>query len=411
MLRLNFNFFCSLKHKQCKAMNSLKLILSDLKYFSVVWVFSSLNILMGSWVLYIPYIKNKLSINDSELGFALFSYALGILLFLPFVPLLNKKIGTGKLTNLGIIFFSILFILPILSSNYIFLCISLFLVGIFSGITDISMNALVSEIEKNESKRFMSAAHGFFSLGGVLGGVVGSIFIFFSVNATLHLLIVISIILLSNLILRKNYINIIESKENNLKERKGFELKKLSPLIGLAFIAFAMMCSEGAIENWSNLYLLEIVKISNENLAGLGFVVFSIFMTTGRFLGDMLSNKLGSKSILIYGSLVAILAYFLILSTIFELSIFGFGLLGIGLSVLIPEIYRISGKTKGLSSSAAISFVSGIGFTGFLIGPVLLGFISNYSSLRISFVFLLILVFVAFLYSLFLKKSNSTKHR
>jgi len=69
-------------------MHSLKVILSKFKYFSVVWIFASLNFIIGTWVLYIPQVKEKLQINDSEIGVALFCFALGILLFLPLVDLL-----------------------------------------------------------------------------------------------------------------------------------------------------------------------------------------------------------------------------------------------------------------------------------------------------------------------------------
>jgi MFS family permease len=82
-------------------------------------------------------------------------------------------------------------------------------------------------------------------------------------------------------------------------------------------------------------------------------------------------------------------------------SVLGFGLLGFGLSVIIPEIYRLAGKTKEIDTSLAISFVSGFGFVGFLIGPVLLGAISNWSTLSTSYLFLATLLIVAFFLALF----------
>ena len=132
-------------------MNSLKLILTNIKYFSAVWVFSSLNFIVGTWVLYIPYVKSKLTLDDSQIGFALFCVAAGILTFLPLVPYLSKKIRLGRLTFFAIVLFALAFIFPVLMPNYVFLCVSLFIVGVFSGITDIAMNALVSEIEKKDS--------------------------------------------------------------------------------------------------------------------------------------------------------------------------------------------------------------------------------------------------------------------
>ncbi|MGY8910191.1 MAG: MFS transporter, partial [Flavobacteriales bacterium] len=158
-------------------MKSLRLILSNLIYFAPSWVFSSINILIGTWILYIPFIKLKFALNDGEVGFALFFTALGLLITIPFIPKINKRIGVGTSTKIGIFLLAIAFNFPLLAPNYILLCASLMVVGVFSAFTDVSLNALTSTIEKREQQNFMSAAHGFFSLGGFVGAGIGSLFI------------------------------------------------------------------------------------------------------------------------------------------------------------------------------------------------------------------------------------------
>ncbi len=107
-----------------------------------------------------------------------------------------------------------------------------------------------------------------------------------------------------------------------------------------------------------------------------------------------------------HGCFIASCAYALILRSNFYSAILGFGILGLGLSVIIPELFRWAGQTKGVKASAAISIVSGIGFTGFLIGSVLLGFISNCTNLLTSYVFLFVLILSAFCITILrLKKS------
>ena len=376
-------------------MNSLKLILTNVKYFSVVWVFSSLNFIIGTWVLYIPYVKTKLILDDSQIGFALFCLALGILTFLPLVPYLSKKLRLGRLTFFAIVLFTLAFIFPVVMPNYVSLCISLFIVGVFSGITDIAMNALVSEIEKKDAVNIMSAAHGFFSLGGVLGATVGSILMPIFTLPVYHIITVSFFIILINLVLTKHYFSISEQQQS--KEKDSISLKKIRPLIAIAFIAFVIMSSEGAIEHWSSLYLIEVVKITQQNLAGLGFIVFSIMMTIGRFFGDGISAKIGSIKIILLGCVLAIMGYLCILVSELIITILGYGIVGLGLSVIIPELFRMAGKTKGVKASVGISIVSGIGFAGFLLGPVVLGYISNSYSLKTSFLTLLLLTCFALL--------------
>ena len=376
-------------------MNSLKLILTNVKYFSVVWVFSSLNFIIGTWVLYIPYVKTKLILDDSQIGFALFCLALVILTFLPLVPYLSKKLRLGRLTFFAIVLFTLAFIFPVVMPNYVSLCISLFIVGVFSGITDVAMNALVSEIEKKDAVNIMSAAHGVFSLGVVLGATVGSILMPIFTLPVYHIITVAVFIILVNLVLTKHYYSISEQQQS--KEKDSISLKKIRPLIAIAFIAFVIMSSEGAIEHWSSLYLIEVVKITQQNLAGLGFIVFSIMMTIGRFFGDGISAKIGSIKIILLGCILAIMGYLCILVSELMITILGYGIVGLGLSVIIPELFRMAGKTKGVKASVGISIVSGIGFAGFLLGPVVLGYISNSYSLKTSFLTLLLLTCFALL--------------
>lgn len=374
-------------------MESLRLILSNRNYFSPAWVFASINIMTGTWVLYLPHIKSKFSLNDGQIGLALFCLALGLLISIPFIPSINKKIGVGRSTKVGIILYALSFNLPLLAPHYYALCGSLLLTGIFSGFTDVSMNALVSTIEKKDSIHIMSSAHGFFSLGGFLGAGIGSILLGLLSNPAMHMLIISLFLLLTNWYFSKYYNNISEKKITEINSEN--KIRNIRPLLGLSVVAFIIMCNEGAVEHWSNLFLFDIVQVL-ESQAGLGFIAFSLFMTIGRFLGDGISKKVGSINIIKGGTAIALIGYILILSTHLSLSILGFGILGLGLSVVIPEIFRLAGNTKGVPASVGISMVSGIGFAGFLIGPVLLGLISNWSSLILSFASLAFSIIVAF---------------
>ncbi len=372
-------------------MNSLVLILSKLRYFAPAWVFASLNIMAGTWVLYIPHVKKKLVINDGQLGIALFCLSLGALLMIPIAPKITKVLGLGKATILGIVVFALSFLLPLIAPSYALLCLALFATGLMISLTDIAMNALVSEIEKEDNVHFMSASHGFFSLGGVLGAGIGSLVISYFEVPVLHMGYAAAGVILTNLLVAKAYFTIKGgSRDTSESESKGFSLKLLKPLLGLTIVAFLIMGSEGAIEHWSKLYLQDIVKVTSEGLAGLGFVVFSTTMTIGRFFGDGVSKRFGSLPIIIGGCLIGALGFTSILAASLWVTILGFGLVGLGYSVIIPELFRLAGKSKGVSSAEGISFVAGFGYFGFLVSPAILGFLSDLSSLRLSFTALLV---------------------
>lgn len=363
-------------------MKSLRLILSNPRYFGPAWVFASLNILFGTWAIYIPTVKENLAIDKSQLGIAIFFLSLGVFVVFPVASTIINRIGVGRCTWYGVILICTAAFLPLLAPNYYMLMAALFLFGASNGFTDISMNTLVTELEKEDKKKFMSASHGFFSLGGVLAGL-GSFLIGPLDNPVLHMGIAIALVFTVNLIYHRRYKAIVAAPV----EKDSFSLKLFKPLLLLGLISFVAMGSEGAIVDWSGLYLKEI-SMAPEALWGAGFLGFQVTMTLGRFLGDGISSKIGSIKMVGIGVLVVIAGYGLVLSTTTYLAILGFALSGLGFSVMIPEVFRIGGNVKGIDSSQGVSFIAGTGYTGFLCAPPILGFIADSYSLVTCFLIL-----------------------
>ncbi len=364
-------------------MKSLKLILTNSRYFGPSWVFASLNILFGTWAIYIPTVKEALSIDKSQLGFAIFFLSLGVFSIFPFASSIINKIGVGKATWYGVLLSCTAAMLPLMAPSYYALMGALFLFGASNGFTDISMNTLVTELEKKDRVKFMSASHGFFSLGGVLAGV-GSFLIGPLGNPVLHMGLAVALVFFVNLIFHKKYVQQVAETI----EKEPFNLGLFKPILLLGLISFVAMGSEGAIVDWSGLYLME-VSVAPEALWGAGFLGFQITMTLGRFLGDGVSAKMGSVKMVALGAGLAMIGYILVLTTHTYLAITGFALSGLGFSVMVPEIFRIGGNVKGVESSQGIAFIAGTGYAGFLCAPPILGFLAESYSLKSSFWLLL----------------------
>ena len=380
-------------------MHSLRLILQHPRYLAPAMVFATLNVIMGTWAIYIPSIKNKLNLDDGELGLAILFFGLGIFVMLLMAPSLIQKIKVGRSVAIGLFIYMLLFLLPFIANSYTELCLSLFLVGLAAALTDISMNSLVSEIEKEDNVHIMSANHGFFSLGGMISAGIGTWFLPMVETPVYHMAVVVFLMFLINGYLFRNYFNYSVEKT----EKSNFSFSQFKSVLTLVIIGFFIMGSEGAIENWSALYLEEISK-AEEKYFGLGFTAFSLTMAFGRFFGDKISQKFGSIKIIMVGLLIAIIGFINILRVDLVYSIIGFGLVGLGFSGIIPELYRIGGKLPGVDSSKGISMIAGAGFLGFLITPFLLGKISDWSSLKYSFIALLVFSIIPFLMMFKIKK-------
>ncbi|KQC29721.1 MFS transporter [Flagellimonas eckloniae] len=381
-------------------MKSLQLIFSNPRYFAPAWVFASLNIWFGTWAIYIPTVKDKLGIDKADLGIAIFCLSLGVFTIFPLASKIINKLGVGRATWFGVLLGSATALFPLMVPNYYLLMVSLFVFGASHGLLDISMNTLVTEIEKEDEQKFMSAAHGFFSLGGIIVGL-GSFLIPVIGSPILHMGITVVLVLGINLYAYKNYIHIVAIPA----EKEPFSLKLFKPLFLLGIVGFVSMGSEGAIIDWSGLYLKEIT-MAPEVLIGSGFLAFSTTMTLGRFLGDGISAKIGSVKIVALGSLIAVVGYILVLSGNTILAIAGFALNGLGFSVMVPELFRIGGNVKGVDSSQGVAFIAGSGYTGFLLGPVILGFLAESATLKHSFYALLGCVLLILAITFLLRKNR-----
>tara|TARA_E500000318_G_scaffold41412_1_gene39525 strand:+ start:556 stop:1704 length:1149 start_codon:yes stop_codon:yes gene_type:complete len=379
-------------------MKSLKLILSNPRYFGAAWVFTSINIWFGTWAIYIPTVKEKLGIDKADLGIALFCLSLGVFTIIPMSSKLINRIGVGRASWIGVVLVSATAMLPLMAPNYYVLMAALYLFGAGNGFIDIAINTLVTEIEKEDKQNFMSAAHGFFSLGGILVGL-GSFLIPVIGNPVLHMGITVVLVFIINLFFRKHYIHIVAAPV----EKEPFSLKLFKPLLLLGIIGFVSFGSEGAIIDWSGLYLKEMT-MAPELLIGAGFLAFSTTMTLGRFLGDGISARIGPIKLVGLGALIAALGYFLVLTQQTTWSIVGFAFNGLGFSVIVPELFRIGGNVKGVDSSQGVAFIAGSGYIGFLLGPVILGFIAESASLNYSFILLLCMAFLVFGITFFLRR-------
>ena len=351
----------------------------------------SLSILFAFWITRLPEVKHRLDLSEGDLGIALFFIPVGSIISMMLTTSLIRKIGEGKTAVYAILAFSSLAILPFLAVSYTQLCLSLFVLGFTMGWVDISINAVVNTIEKIEKVNIMSTSHGFFSLGGILGGIIGGLIAGSSISGGVQMVFsCLFVIIIVLLFVRKHIGNLHD--EDNKAEAPLFALPT-KPVFVLALISFCIMTSEGAVTDWSTVYLNDFLGSSPE-MAGFGFAAFSLTMTLGRFGGDHLIYSYGNRGVVFTGSIVALIGIFLVMMQSIGWSILGFALIGTGYSCVVPVIFSGAAKVKGINPAYGLASVASAGFFGFLIGPVLMGLIAEEYGLNNSFLMVLILTII-----------------
>lgn len=334
----------------------------------------------ASWASRIPDIKLQLQLSDAALGGVLFALPAGLMTSLPLSGWSVAKWGSKHMVVIAAVGYPLTLILLGSVAHTWQLVAGLYLFGIFGNLFNISVNTQAVGVEALYSKSIMASFHGIWSLAGFTGAAVGTFLVSKDVSPFFHFcLICISTLLL--LLITQRYLLTTNAGKSN----QPIFAKPDAAILKLGLIAFGSLVCEGTMFDWSGVYFQKVVAVPKE-LTTLGYAAFMSTMAGGRFIGDWLTGKLGIKRMLQCSGLVITTG--LLTAVLFPYmvpSVIGFLLVGIGVSSVVPLVYGAAGRSKTMSPGVALAAVSTIGFLGFLLGPPVIGFIAQISSLRWSF--------------------------
>lgn len=334
---------------------------------------------LGLWAVHIPPVAEKLGISHGTVGLALFAAAAGAVGTMPLTGFLIARIGSQGPTAALAIAFAILIPTPILSPELWMLFASLFLFGAAMGGLDVAMNTQAAEVEKIRGRPTMSSFHGFFSVGALVGAVLGGLIIHAGwedgSGATISALVALAMAVWTAL-------NLWPSG----RPRDGGTAFALPPaaVFGLGAITFLVFSGEGGVTDWSALFL-STVKQSTTAEAASGVAAFSIAMVIFRLTGDALVARLGNVVTVVGGGLL--MAAGMIVAIVVPwpwVAAIGFGIVGIGAANIAPVAFSASTRVPGVPPSLGVAAVTTTGYGGFLIFPPVLGFVGEAWGLSVS---------------------------
>ncbi len=349
-------------------------------------LFLLFGLIYGSWVSRIPAVQNALSLNDAELGLSLLSMSVGAILAMPVTGLLLRRWGNMWVVrgSTALLALGLPFIITAATQWQLTLVLLIF--GVVFGTVDISVNAYAVAMEARLDRPMMSTLHGLFSLGGLIGAGITVVAAARGLEARPQFLTVAAIVAVLALVTGQHLI------ETGGRDTSApvFVMPPRS-LLGLGLFAFCVLLSEGAIADWSAVYLEDVLGAS-ASVAASGYAAFSIAIAACRFGGDPLIRRFGAPVIVRAGCLIAAagMAVALVGGTV-PTTIAGFALVGAGLAATFPTALGAAGRTPGMVPGMAIGAVATAGYVGLLTGPPMIGFISNAASLRVGMALVIVL--------------------
>jgi MFS family permease len=352
----------------------------------------------ASWVSRIPALRAGLGLSDGALGSVLFAMSCGVLLSFPLAGKGARWLGARQLALLAGLVLLLMLPVPFMIGIVPSLVLVMLELGAMLGTMQVSMNVLAVDLQARVARPVMSSLHGAWSAGGLVGAGLGSVAAHAGLTPVVHLAIValalgavllVALRLLARMQLPARLVAAAgaSSPSTGFGRRRG---RVDRVLLGLGVVCFCSFLTEGALADWSAVWLHDHARAS-ESTAALGYAVFAGAMTTMRLVGDRLIEVFGSVRLLrVFTALGAVaLAGSLVLARI-DTAMIAYVLLGLGLATVVPSAFAAAGRRADALASGsgedapaarAIALLSGFGYAGLLAGPPVIGWLAQATTL------------------------------
>ena len=347
--------------------------------------FAALGIFWGSWAALIPQIKAQTGSSDGELGFAMLISGTGAILAMLVVGRLWQRFAWNLLPITGL-WFALAGIGLALANSTPTLALALFFIGGGSGALDVAMNAAVSDVEVSSGSRLMYGAHALFSLAVLVASVSTGLARQAGASPLLILgtvAVIIAAVALSTIgSARRSYRRSAPVPTTDVGAAASRSAAFLTGLGALALLCALGYLIEDATQNWSALHLERDLG-ATPALSGAAPGVYAAAMFLGRGSGHRLGVMFSERALFSGGALLAAAGIaILAVAPTAIVALVGLAGAGAGIAMVAPALYGRAGREAAANDRGkAIARLTVFGYTGFVVGPALIGFVSQASSL------------------------------
>lgn len=347
---------------------------------AVRWQFGALGVLSGAWGAHIPSVKAQYALNETTLSLVLLSAALGAVSSLFFAGRLVERLGVRGVVRLGATVMGVALALVLHWPGLWAVLLAMVLFGALMSCYDVSINAEGTALESLSGRTVMSNLHGTFSLGAMAGAALCAGLLWLKIAPVWQLAGIGLGMSALAMFTSRGLLDGHPREVGDDGEQAHFAWPR-GMLLVIGLLIFAGMGAEGVMYDWCVLYLKQEVGMPQDQ-AALGYASFCGAMALARFAGDALRARYPERLLLgASASLSAVAMAVVLLSGHPVVSLIGYALVGAGLAPVVPILFNAATRVPGVSRAAAIASVSSIGYSGFLVGPPLIGFIAQSASL------------------------------
>ena len=356
-------------------------MISKSKYRIFLSVFFFLSgFCFSTWASRIPNIKTNFDFNDAELGTILLFMPISSMVGLPISSWLVARFNTRGPIITGFISLAVALSWIGFATSTFFLVMSVCVFAFSMRIMNISVNTQAISVQRMYDKNINGSFHGLWSTGGIAGVGVSTLFVSLEVPMRYHFL---SVSLLGIAMASYSYQFLL--RNDRPPSRSKLRLGSPDPyIVYLGMVIFLAAICEGGMFDWSGVFFREVV---HEKIFTLGYLIFMIFMALSRFISDKIIGRVGMPNMFILsGGLVVVGILMAVIFPFFWPAMIGFCLVGFGAAAIVPMTFLLAGKSKKYPPGLAISVITTYSIVGMLLGPPIIGYLSQALNLRIAFI-------------------------
>jgi predicted MFS family arabinose efflux permease len=331
--------------------------------------------MIGTWVGQIPFVQERLDVSKATIGLALLCMAVGAMVAMPLTgQILDRRSSAGVTRTAALVYLPLL-ALPVFAPTPVLLGLALVVFGAANGAMDVSMNAHGVAVERTLGRPIMSSLHAGWSFGGLAGSGGVALAVALGLDPRVEALIASSVLWLAGVAITTRLGGASAHSEHG---SSGFALPSRGVML-IGALCFLVMVTEGAMGDWSGIYLKQDLG-AEPSAAATGFAGFSLGMALARLAGDGLAHRWGSGRLLSAGMglVTCALAATLLIGEP-AVAVVGFALIGVGIANAVPLLFSAAGRVPPSGPSLAAVFT--LGYTGFIVGPPLIGVLADAISL------------------------------
>jgi MFS family permease len=352
---------------------------------ATVMLFWTNGALFANVVPRLPQIRDGLRLGNGTYGLVIAATGLGGLVAGLFAGVLVHRLSAGRLAVGCAVSSGLLLALVSVAPTAVLLAAVLFVLGALDSVMDVSMNTHAIHVQRRYGRSIINGFHGWWSVGAVTGGLMGTGAAAVGLGVTLHLAVAGGLLAVVALGAGRRLLPVaemVETRPNRDRRRHVAYGSVARTLIVLCLILLLGAVMEDVPSSWSAIYLRDVLHAS-AGVAGLGYVGFAVAMTVGRFVADRVVVRFGPVRTLRISSAIAGIGLGTALAVADPVAtVLGFFVLGLGASTIFPLGFAASASRPGIRTGDGIAVTSFTARAGFLLSAPAVGAIATGIDLR-----------------------------